>query len=443
MIGVMIRRLYLGLAGSFLLALSSRAQAQAVPAVTRAGGYLGFQLPTVQGSLQYSLSASEILTFGYGGADDNAHASSVAGNLAFLSKSNQHPLNVLYSGAYLFAASNEPSTFVQSLTASQVYKWEKWSAVATDAVSYSPESPSVGLSGIPGLGDQNLFPVTGTGPASQGLLSGYAPRVTNSASGTLSRSLTGSTSLQGTGTYSILRFVGVDASEGIDDNQLTVGGGLNHRINALNNIGAVANYSRYTFSGTSTSVTTETALFTFNRQLNRRLSMTLGVGPQRTTSSDTALYPPSTGISVDGSLTYAAKTYTSFLSYFRGTSAGSGVVTGALANNITGGVSRRFSRSIQATASVSYYSTQSLFPALSGLPSGNALFPATNINSLIGSAQANYRLSPTLTAYASYAAQHQLTQGLSVSAIALNGLTQTLGFGITYSPIGRRFGHND
>ena len=439
----MIRRRYLGLAGVLLLGLLSAAQGQALPAVTRAGGYLGFQLPTLQGSLQYSVSASEILTFGYDGAANNAHASSVAGNLAFLSSGNQHPFSVLYSGAYLFAASEEPSTFVQSLTASQVYKWERWSAIASDSVSYTPEAPSVGLSGIPGLGDQNLFPVTGTASASQGLLSGYAPRVTNSASGTLSRSLTGSTSLQGTGTYSILRFVGVDASEGIDDNQLTLGGGLNHRINALNNIGVQGGYSRYTFSGTSTSVTTETALLTLNRQLSRKFSITLGVGPQRTASSNTTLYPPSTGISVDGSLTYAAKTYNGFLSYFRGTSGGAGVVTGALSNNITAGATRRFTRNIQGTASVSYYSSQALFPASSGLPSGNPLFPASNINSLIGSAQMNYRLSPTLTAYASYAALHQLTQGLSVSGIALNGLSQTLAFGITYSPIGRRFGHND
>ncbi len=439
----MRKRFCLGLASPFLFGLFFAANGQAVPAVTRTGGDLGFQLPTVQGALQYSLSASEILTFGYGGADDNAHASSISGNLAFISNGSQHPLSVLYSGAYLFAATNEPSTFVQSLTASQVYKWEKWSAVASDSVSYSPESPSVGLSGIPGLGDQNLFPVVGTGPASQGLLSDYAPRVTNSASGTLSRAVTGSTSVQGTGTYSILRFVGVDASEGIDDNQLTVGGGLNHRINALNNIGGQASYSRYTFSGTSTSVTTETALLTLNRQLSRKYSVTLGVGPQRTASSDTALYPPSIGISVDTSLTYSGKTYRGFVTYFRGTSNGAGVVTGALTNTVTGGVSRRFTRNIQGTASVSDYSTQTLFPAISGLPSGNALFPATNINTLIGSAQLNYRISQALTAYASYAALHQLTQGASVSAIALNGFSQTFAFGITYSPLGRRFGHND
>ncbi len=439
----MMKRVHLGLAGSLLLKLLAAAHGQAIPAVTRAGGYLGFQLPTVQGSLQYSVSASEILTFGYNGAANNAHASSVAGNLAFLSSGNQHPLSVLYSGAYLFAASNEPSTFVQSLTASQVYKWEKWSASASDSVSYSPEAPSVGLSGIPGLGDQNLFPVTGTGSASQGLLSGYAPRVTNTASGTLARNVTGSTSVQGTGSYSILRFVGVDASQGIDDNQLTLGGGLNHRINALNNIGAQASYSQYTFSGTSTSVTTETALLTLNRQLSRRFSITLGVGPQRTASSNTTLFPPSTGISVDGSITYSAKTYNGFLSYFRGTSGGAGVVTGALSDNITGGATRRFTRNIQGTASVSYYSTEALFPANAGLPAATALFPASNINSVIGSAQMNYRLSPTLTAYASYAALHQLTQGLAVSGIALNGLSQTLAFGITFSPIGRRFGHND
>lgn len=439
----MTKRLHLGLAGPLLLGLVSAARSQAVPAVTRAGGYLGFQLPTVQGALQYSVSASEILTFGFDGAANNAHASSVSGNIAFLSSGNQHPLSVLYSGAYLFAASNEPSTFVQSLTASQVYKWEKWSAVASDSVSYSPEAPSVGLSGIPGLGDQNLFPVIGTGPSSQGLLSGYAPRITNSASASLSRNVTGSTTVQGTGSYSILRFVGVDASQGIDDNQLTLGGGLNHRINALNNIGGQASYSKYTFSGTSTSVTTETALLTLNRQLSRKVSLTLGVGPQRTASSDTALFPPTTGISVDGSLTYAAKTYNGFLSYFRGTSGGAGVVTGALSNNITAGATRRFTRNVQGTASVSYYTTQALFPGNAGLPVTTALFPTSNIDSLIVSAQANYRLSPTLTAYASYAALHQLTQGLAVSGIALNGLSQTLAFGITFSPIGPRFGHND
>jgi hypothetical protein len=140
------------------LAIGSRAEAQAPPMATAPS--FGFSLPSAEGTLTYSLSASESFLTG-SEASGTDTTTSLSGSLGYLSSSPNKPFSLVYSGGYLYSTvSGYPgsSTF-QNLAASQVVTTKNWNFVVDDAVSYLPEAPTTGLSGIPGVGDIGVVPV--------------------------------------------------------------------------------------------------------------------------------------------------------------------------------------------------------------------------------------------------------------------------------------------
>ena len=84
------------------LALGSLAQAQDVPAATISTPSFGFSLPSVEGTLTYSLNAAESVDTGYasGGVDSTT---SLSGSLGYLSSSPDKPFSLVYSGGYLYS----------------------------------------------------------------------------------------------------------------------------------------------------------------------------------------------------------------------------------------------------------------------------------------------------------------------------------------------------
>lgn len=127
---------------------------------------------------------------------------------------------------------------------------------------------------------------------------------------------------------------------------------------------------------------------------------------------------------------YTAERSTFSAGYTRGTSTGFGVVQGSLTD--TAGLSARhnFSRALNAAATFSYSHSASL-------PTG--LYLPFAINSEIGSLQVTRSLGTSFSIFASYTAQNQSSNNYLANTIALNGLSQTVGVGITYSPRSRHF----
>ncbi|HTD95590.1 MAG TPA: hypothetical protein VK627_01625, partial [Edaphobacter sp.] len=116
-------------------------------------------LPTPDGIFHYSLSASQLIQFGYYGSG-TAYTTSLSGNVGYVSKSTKLPSTILYSGGVLFTtqAGQGTSTF-QNLAISQGLVNGPWAFYITDSVSYLPQSPTTGLSGIPGIGDLGSLPI--------------------------------------------------------------------------------------------------------------------------------------------------------------------------------------------------------------------------------------------------------------------------------------------
>ncbi len=414
--------------GFFLLAGSlSCALGQAVPAVGTSAPTEGFQFPTVNGSLQYSVTAAESLVFGYNGqpGTGTSAVTSFSGDLAFLSKSKTNPFSAVYSGGYLVGSGQEPSSPFQNLALSQVIKTRSYDFILADTVSYLPQTPSSGLSGIPGLGDVGI----GGGPIADpqlGILTTYSTRVSNTASGTAVRTLTGSTSLHATGTYGIERFLG--GSIGLDNNQVSGTGGVLHRINARSSAGADVSYSHFSYTDSGLNFDTQTLLFQFTRQLTRQLTLNVGAGPQRVNSGN----QPSINVSFNASLGYTAARTNYILNYSRGVTAGDGVVAGAHTDTVNLSAQRALSRAWDVSGLLGYNRSNSL---------PNGVLPSFSNDTVVASGQVSRSLNHALFLFASYTLQRQSVAGTAAVNNPFNGLSQILGFGITYAPrpfLGRR-----
>lgn len=408
----------------------SQVCAQALPAATAPTPYEGFALPSVGGTLRYSLSASESVIFGYNGQPGtgaNAYTN-VSGNLAYLSRSETHPFSAVYSGGYLFGNSNEPSYPYQDLALSQAFHAKSWDFVVADAVDYLPQTPITGLSGIPGVGDLGLPPVE-VGPTTGiGILTNYSSRVNNTVSGTASRKLTASTSVSGTGSYSIQRYTD-DSPLAINNDSVSGSGTLNHRIDALSSGGASYSYSTSSLTLGETTFGYETQSFTgnYSRQLSRQVSMNVSAGPQRVANSGatTLLSAPSWNVTASAGLSYAGQIYNSALTYARGVNNGNGVVVGSRYDTVALNTARRLGRLWNIAGTVGYNRS-------SQLPNSTLLgFTSSGV---VAGGQISWQVHPSVTTFASYTLQRQDFSGTTPALNAFNGISQVASFGVTYSP---------
>lgn len=412
---------------------SGLAYCQAVPAATAASPYEGFSLPTIGGSLRYSLTASETFVAGYNGAPgtgSNAYTN-LSGSLAYLSRSETHPFSAVYAGGYLIGSSQFPSYPYQTLSLSQVAKTKNWSFVLADSVSYLPQTPATGLSGIPGAGDIPVPPVQVGPQTGLGILTVYASRVTNAISGTASRRLTGSTSIAGTGTYLIQRYTG-NTANGINNDEEGGTGSINHRINARSSFGGSYTFSNSSFSflqssgGVASGYQTQSLQGYYTRQLTRRFGLNIGAGPQWLNRGDGQLLSNSSvNVSANSALNYTGETYNTSLSYTRGINNGNGVVVGTRNDLVALAAQRRLGRIYNISGLVGYNRSVQL---------ENSLLPAFNSSGVVAGGQFSAQIRRPLTAFASYSLQRQSFDGTSQALNAFNGLSQYISFGVTYSP---------
>jgi hypothetical protein len=411
---------------SLLLALAPAAAAQVAPAAVRTVPSPGFQLPTFGGSLSYALSASQSVSTGFYNQGGAAVSTNVSGDLAYLSSSVNHPFSAIYSGAVLAGDANQQTEVVQNLALSQVFNTRFWGFTFTDAVSYLPLSPSTGLAGIPGLGDLGVPPVV-TGPVTgQGALTGYAPRVSNSSTVSVSRRISGKTSLEGTGSFVLQRFT--DDQPGlIDSNQAAGSLGINHVLGARSSVSANYTMSKITYNPDlfDSAFNLQSVSFGYTRQFSRSFSLNAQLGPQWIKTSAGGSPHTTLDLATDTILEYRNRQTTATLGYVRGANSGFGVIPGGFSDSVNGSARRTFFRIWNIAATVNY--TRTSDPAALELPH-------FSVGTLVAGVQGSRALTRTMSAYASYNAQHQSTSGAADTSGAFRGLYQVVSFGVTYSP---------
>jgi len=397
---------------------------QALPAAEAAPISTGFALPRTAGTLNYAVSGSEEATWGYYGNQGAYAATNLSGDVAFITNSKLYPFSLILSGGRSWSSMG-PSYGFSSLGLSQVLNLKRWNIVVSDSLSYLPSTPTAGLSGVPGVGDLGINPVQVGGDTGQGVLTAYSSRIANTAAGSIQRQLTGQTSVNASGSYGILRFLG-SGGGGIDGGSVTGGVGISHQLSALTSFSGNYSYSSFTYSDAShlPGFASQTASLQFARRLTRRLSMSVSAGPQWT-SIDSPGSSQGVNVAANASLSYGGQFTHVAISYTRGTNSGSGVVGGALSQGGTISAGRTFARVWSCSVNASY--TQS-----SSLPFANA--SPFSVDATVASAQVSRAIMRSLSAYASYTIEHQSSPGSTSAVDVFSGLEQVVGFGVTYSP---------
>lgn len=403
--------------------LSLAATAQSVPAGVGSVPNIGFQLPHLGGSYSYSLNAAELISTGFYGSGAE-FTTNFSGDLAYMSSSLSHPFSAVYDGGVLLANSDQPTTTYQELSLSQVYQTKNWNFEVQDAVSYMPESPAVGLSGIPGVGDLGVNPVP-VGPQSGiGVLTDYGPRVSNTVTGTAGRKITPHVSAQVNGYYTDQRFIGDNASEGVDNDGEGGSAGVTYRFDLRDSLTGSFNYSIFDYPGTDYSYSAEGGTIDFSRQWSRRLSTDVYAGPQYLASTGVYTGPSSVQLQAGAGLAYAGRFAFYTLTYSRGAANGSGVLPGSFQENVTGAAHRQFGRKWNVSGSLGYSKSTTL-----------PVFEAYTFssNGVAAGGQVSRSFGRRISTYASYTVEQQSIGGDAAVLNAFNGVYQIFGIGVSFS----------
>ena len=419
-----------------LITVAPAAFGQALPAAQASPISTGFELPMTAGTLQYAVSASESLSWGYYGNSGAAAATNLTGDLGYISNSKRDPFSAVIAGGRSWASTGPSYNFV-SLGLSQVLSAGRTTFVFSDSVAYMPGTPTTGLSGVPGVGDLGLTPVQVGPDTGQGILTNYSNRISNAASASIQRPITGKTFFNATGSYSITRYLsgsGVSSS-GLDSNSVTGQGGISHQYSARNTLGgnyaySYFSYPSYNFGLPTASFESQTASLQYTHQFTRKLSLNASSGPEWTSVS---LPGSSLSLSLyaDAALAYTGKFSRASLAYVRSTNNGYGVIAGSLSDAVSFTTSRTFVRVWNCGFTSSYTHSSSLA----------GLAPYTFDTTLAGF-QVSRAIGRSFSTFASYTLENQSSQGSAASVIdVFNGFSQVLGFGLTYAPMSIHFGH--
>lgn len=417
--------------------VSAFACGQAVPTATALPDSFipSHSLPLIDGQFDYALNASEIIQTGYGANGNTYYSTNLSGDLVYTTHNATRPFSAVYAGGVLLSnQSNQDTQFFQSLSLSQGLVTRGWVFSVSDSVSYLPSSPTVGLSGIAGAGDLGSQPVfTGDEPA-QDVLATDSARVSNSLSGQVSRRLGATTSISGTGSYGILRFLG---GYGLDSTQTLAAVSLNHQFDARDTGSISANYAVFSFPG-SYSFISRGLNAGFSRRLTRDLTADASVGPLWINSSDSLAIPASLNVSADAGITYARNTTSAAIHFTRGVNGGSGVQPGALSTGIQALYQRSFGRGWALGLTQTYFYSDGLSQggaAINSNPLLSQYFFSGAISSSSSGVQLSRRFTDNLSGFLSYSAQEQsLSNSPGLNSTALSGLSNVFGIGISFSP---------
>jgi hypothetical protein len=438
-------------ASALLLTIGSIASGQAVPA---GGGNTPISAIgsspnpfALDGTLHYALNASEVIQFGYNGSGQVVNSTALSADVSYTGKSTVYPFSALFAGGVILPNQQEQgTTSFWNVAVSQGLVTRTWSLNVSDSFSFLPQSPTTGLSGIPGVGDLGPLPVQGpvAGPAG-GIFSFAGDRIDNSLSGSAERQFTSAMSISGSGSWSILNFLdnnGSSANGGLDSSWVAGSVALNRRLDGRSSASIDAVYSTITYSGDGSGLGTPDIEIkgingSYQRVLSRRLSMSVSAGPQWVSSSNSTLIPSKLNVAASASLTYSRGFTSVGVSYLRGVNAGSGVLPGALSDTIAGSVGRTFGRKWVASLAGGYTRSS----GLTQLFNQGSIVPTNAVyDSVYVGAQLTRGFGTHFSGFASYTVQDQTSSTSLAGQNALNGTSQTLGIGISYTPRSTRLG---
>lgn len=397
------------------LVAGSAAAAQVAPEATGPGGL------QATNRFHYALRYSEAAQFG--GGSGSSQSGAVSGSIDYIGSNERYPLTLDYVGGYNFNISGTPYASGQfdRLFISQAFTNRKWKFVASDNVSYLPESPTVGFSGIPGIGEPIGTPSPAPPSSTQSILTLNTHAVDNNAYGQFSGFLTAKTTVQAGGGAEILRYPNGD---GLDTDAYTANAGILQHLNGRDSISGNYTFTTYNYPGSAVSFGSSAVLVGYRHLWTRNLVTDIEAGPEWISSTVPTVVPSSTDIGVNASASYQLHFSSANVAYTRGANGGGGYLYGGQYDNVQGNLSHDFSQNLTIGLTGGDLRT-------SGLSSNGVT------NAEFGGAQGTYRIGRDFIVFASYTAFTQNSSS-SLPSNTLNQLDQGIAFGIGYSP---RIGH--
>jgi hypothetical protein len=393
------------------------AHAQSPPAVSRT-----VNLP-LSGTVNYTLHYAQKAEYGSRLGDWQTSSASASGNYA--NTSTRLPFVLNYSGGYTWtiAGPSYATGLFQHLLLSQGFVWKKWNASAADDVSYLPEAPTTGFSGIPGIGEPIGIPSPAP-PSIQSVLTVSTHVLDNSVTGDLSRRLNYAYTISAGGSSRLMRY---PDGNGINMNSESANAALTRRLGARNSLSGNYTFTEFSYPDTNFDFTTNAVMIDFRRAWSRKLSTDLAAGPEQTGSSGSALVPSALRAAVRATLTYNLRSVSANLNYNRATQGGAGYYIGAESDTITSTLSWELSRNLTIGVHGSYM-------RMAGLRNNGVT------SSKFAGLQITRRLGPRFSVFANYTAMDQATSS-GLPANTLSGLLQMASVGIGYSSREKHIGH--
>lgn len=390
---------------AFLLTVCSSAGAQVAPAAMAGAAHIDY-------SFHYAQTAE------FGGDLGTWQTISPSAFLDYANGKERLPLSVKYSGGYTWTL-NGPgysTGLFQRLALSQGFVWRKWNIKVNDDLSYRPQAPTTGFTGIPGIGETIGSPVPPP-PSSESILTVRTHVVDNHVYSEFDDKIGHSTDLTAGGGFELRRY---PDGNGLNENTEMVHAGLNERLNARNSLTTNYSFSHFGYPDYGLTFVANAVTVGFVRQWNPKLITHASVGPQWISSSFPSAVPSSTKVTVNADLHYKLRRVSTGLAYLRKADDGAGYLIGAEIDSISGNLSWRANRNLTIGAEGSYVRT-------SGLNSNGVT------NSEYGGTQISRNQGRFLTFFASYTIITQSTTSV-LPANVLGHPLQVIGFGMVYSP---------
>ena len=368
----------------------------------------------VSGTLTYSARYSQIAEF-YGGT--TSQLANLSGNFGYSTTSERHPTSITLGAGDSWGISGLSYNGgpYEDLSVSQGFAGQYSSLQLSDSVSYHRGIP------IEQLGS--------TSSTAEPILTLETRIVDNDVNAAYRYKLSVFTSLHLGGSYNQLDY---PDGNGLGTDSLTVNGGLNHRLNARNEIFGQYMYSEFSYTGNNLTIDANTALGGWQRTWTRRISSSVAAGPQWITFNSSTPIPSFVGYSVNASVTDTLRVGTAGLGVTHGVNGGGGYLYGSETDSVTGTFSRSFGHQTRSRITIGlaggYTRTNTLGAAESVILGAQGGYASKH-----GTAEASRRLGRLFTAYVSYSGTEQSLNSSSSSG-ALSGLFQSVGFGIGFTP---------
>ena len=378
------------------------------------------------GALQYTISANQSFETGaVPSGSGTPETSGVSGTLTYTSSTARNQFGTTYSGGgYWSSQSTASSANFQNFEVRDTLNIRRFTLMVSDDVSYLPQSPIGGYSGIPGVGDLSgnlgFGTLAPTIAPDQTIFSQYSQRISNATAGSVTLHVTGRTSVTAMGSYGILNFLDTN---GYDSHQEMAGMTVNHQFSVRNTIGVKYTYTNFGYNDMPVTITTHEPSLIYEHLWSRRLKSDFEVGPQWYESTQTSPLPTRVAIAGNASVTYNLARVTSLdLRYIRGISGGSGVLIGSRVDTVSLAAMHRFGRSWSASVTGTYSRNAGLLQ--------DQLYTTKSAG-----AQLARKLGRDFSCYFSYTAIDQSLSGAPFVAPvnALEGLYHVFGFGIQFT----------